>query len=964
MGLTTRRSLPSDFYGYDMSTTTRGGVSCASTDLKNHLPLLNPKFLRYPSGSTANWWDWKIGWYVNSPYLPEWDQNKTQTPNKLEDFKGLLTAAGATALFDLNLLTSDVKDQIAMLQHAESIGIPVKYIELGNEFYLEGDGADDTALILIKYPTPESYRDTANIWMDSLRKYFPNAKIAAQGCFDKNNNPRRNAWNDAVIPGLDGENAITFHFYYSSKFADSTETDAQKMDVNMSDIPDWFYQPYKAWGILHDKSLVKVPAGQEIWITEYNFADHVRPVHGTWASGLYTALHSMQLMQDDRIQHISLHGVDGQAVYGAYFYGTDGYLFGLGDDANFVAPPNPPVTEAWALNAYGHTMTMMGNAITNKLYASRIQFTSNPQISTFDDGKTVSYDGLFGYEFSDATKSQAIIVNLTGVDQTVKTSVMFPLGGSYEMRSAGVLNLIATSNDVVITNKSTLPANLVLKPYSITRISANTVPLPPPTTTITANGSLNLCEGDSVQLNGGTGFYSYLWSTGATTQKIWVKETGDYWVHVYAVNGGYYGIDTIHVTVNPVPKDANILLDGTKEFCAGGSVGISLAPAYDPSGLTLYWPATGSTNSSITVTTSGSYYLLLTNAYGCIAHSDTEVITVHPLPTPVVTAVGPSAACYNVDVTLKATLGYVSYQWSNGSWGQTQIFQTSGTYTVDAKDANGCHGISNPFSLTVWDLPVPTVSAVGPTTYCGGSGSSYLTTPNTGYAYNWLKGSVVQAGATGQTFTPSVNGTYKVKITDTHGCNKTSSSGVSVTINKTPTVSLTINGSTNICNGQTRTLTATANGGSGFTYKWKKNGSNISGATNKTYVCSIAGSFSCTVTNSLGCSATSNTMITTTNCKEGESMVSAPENVSWLVYPNPATYQLHVQLHLANHEKGNAVIQVRNLLGAIISEQEQSYSEYQVATDLSLDASLPNGMYFVIVKSEDGMYHTSFEIGK
>jgi hypothetical protein len=479
---------------------------------------------------------------------------------------------------------------------------------------------------------------------------------------------------------------------------------------------------------------------------------------------------------------------------------------------------------------------------------------------------------------------------------------------------------------------------------------------------ISHTGSLTLCEGDSVQLDAGVGFISYVWSTGQTTQKIWAKETGDYWVHAYKIPSGYYGEATVHLTVNPVPKPPNIVLDGPKEFCAGGSVGIALGSSYDATGLNFYWPQTGSTASSIVVSLTGNYYLQLTNEFGCKVLSDTETVTVNPLPVPVVTSVGPSSACYDVKVTLQATPGYVSYEWSDGQWGETQLFSLSGSYSVDAKDENGCHGFSNAKSITIWDLPVPPVTSVGSTSYCGGATGSYLNTLS-GYKYNWTKGSINQPGATNQTYTPAEGGTYKVKISDTHGCNRSSATGIKVTVYKTPVASATINGTNNICGGQTRILTASATGGGGFTFKWKKNGSYVSGATNKTYTVSNAGSYSCVITNSDNCSGTTNTITTTTNCKVGDEPAAA-DNTSWLIYPNPAAEFLHVQLNALNQESGTGTLQIRNILGEVILNREQPFSNYEVSFNLQLDHSLPNGIYLITLKIEGDLYHNRVMIGK
>ncbi|MCF8284022.1 MAG: HYR domain-containing protein [Sphingobacteriales bacterium] len=70
-----------------------------------------------------------------------------------------------------------------------------------------------------------------------------------------------------------------------------------------------------------------------------------------------------------------------------------------------------------------------------------------------------------------------------------------------------------------------------------------------------------------------------------------------------------------------------------------------------------------------------------------------------------------------------------------------------------------------------------------------------------------------------------------------------------------PTASITAGGSTSICMGGSVTLNANTN--PNFTYQWKKNDINISGATAASYVATTAGNYSVTITN-LGCSGTSN----------------------------------------------------------------------------------------------------------
>ncbi|MBK9730336.1 MAG: hypothetical protein IPO83_03440 [Chitinophagaceae bacterium] len=671
LGLSTRRSIGPDIFGFDAGTTIRGGSSCVNPYLLAKMPALKPKVYRFPDGAFANWYNWRVGWVYDDVNVPEKYANLTKVPNSLEDYKILRDASGVqSTILDVNMLTSTITDQIAMLKHADSIGIPVKYVELGNEFYLEGD--EDSTYILEKYPTPSDYGIAASIWADSIHKYFPDAKIAAQGVFDKNSKPRRKIWNDSVLAHLHGEDAMTFHFYYGSADADSLETTAEKLDVNMQDVPDWLYQPYRAWEILRDKSIVKVRPGKEIWITEFNLSDHERPTHGYWTHGLFLALQNLLLLQDDRITKITPHDMCGTAVYGSYFFDTEGFEFGNGIDSNFVATIEKPTTTFWGLTATGNNTIMVGNAMYNKSTASPIQFSPNPQVLAIEKDDSIYYNGLFGYLFNNDTGSDALIINLTGNSQVLTTNIMFPSGGTYEMRYAPALRLIATAEDVTVVN-ATLPSSFTIAPYSITRISASTIPDAPPTVSITVNGPTTFCAGDSVQLDAGAGHISYVWSNGKTTRKIWVTATGDYSVKAYDHPAGYYGEAAIYITVNPNPTKPNIKVTDNKIFCDGGSALLYLGPNFTYTNVSYLWPLTGHTTPSASITTSGNHYLKITSIEtGCYAVSDTETITVNPLPQPVISTVGPQQACFDAGVTLQVNQTYNSYDWSGGGTLQTK----------------------------------------------------------------------------------------------------------------------------------------------------------------------------------------------------------------------------------------------------------------------------------------------------
>jgi|GEM_PF-787489 len=135
----------------------------------------------------------------------------------------------------------------------------------------------------------------------------------------------------------------------------------------------------------------------------------------------------------------------------------------------------------------------------------------------------------------------------------------------------------------------------------------------------------SFCPGDSIVLNAGSGFQSYVWSTGDTTQKITVHGPGTYWVA--AVNPGSQCLsrDTVDITVYPAPvvnigPDVSICRDSVYKLDAG-------------SGFSSYLWSDGSTGTSIMVNTPGQYWLQVTNTQGCTAR-DTVTITSISCPLP------------------------------------------------------------------------------------------------------------------------------------------------------------------------------------------------------------------------------------------------------------------------------------------------------------------------------------------
>ena len=378
-----------------------------------------------------------------------------------------------------------------------------------------------------------------------------------------------------------------------------------------------------------------------------------------------------------------------------------------------------------------------------------------------------------------------------------------------------------------------------------------TVTTGPPAPTITAGGSTTFCAGGSVTLTSSAGT-TYLWSNGATTPSINATTSGSYTVQITNASGCQSVASTATVvTVNALPAVPTITPSGPTTFCSGGSVTLTSS-----AGTSYLW-SNGATTASINVTTSGSYTVQVTNASGCQSTASVPtVVTVNALPAaPTITPGGATTFCDGGSVTLTSSAG-TSYLWSNAATTASISATTSGSYTVQITDANGCTSpFSSPIAVTVNALPAtPTITPGGPTTFC--AGGSVTLTSSAGISYLWSNGAT----------TPSINvtasGSYTVQITNASGCLSTASAPTVVTVNALPaTPTISSSGAVNFCLGSSVVLTSST----GTSYLWS------TGETTQSITVTASGSYSVQVTNAAGCLSAS----------------SAPTNVN--VNPLPST---------------------------------------------------------------------------
>ncbi|MCC6463558.1 MAG: Ig-like domain-containing protein, partial [Saprospiraceae bacterium] len=202
-----------------------------------------------------------------------------------------------------------------------------------------------------------------------------------------------------------------------------------------------------------------------------------------------------------------------------------------------------------------------------------------------------------------------------------------------------------------------------------------------------------LCAGEEATLIADGGV-SYVWNTMESGETITVSDPGTYTVTVTDENGCTSSTTTT-ITVNPLPTAAIDITEtsGTADddgvLCAGDAATLTA------SGGTSYLWSTEEDEASITVTSSGSYTVTVTDANGC-SNSTSTPITVHPLPAASILISETSGSekddgllCAGDAATLTAS-GGTSYVWSTTEMSSSISVNTAGTYSVIVTDANGC----------------------------------------------------------------------------------------------------------------------------------------------------------------------------------------------------------------------------------------------------------------------------------
>ncbi len=408
--------------------------------------------------------------------------------------------------------------------------------------------------------------------------------------------------------------------------------------------------------------------------------------------------------------------------------------------------------------------------------------------------------------------------------------------------SGGVYSIIATDN-----HGCSATASATITQASSLSVSASTI-----TNNTSCSGGYN--GSVSATGSGGVSPYTYSWSSGSSSSIATGLSAGIYTITLSDKNGCSA---TASATISQSSSLGISATTTTNVACFGSNNGIVSSTASGGTSPYTYSWSSGSTNSTQSLLSAGTYTITLSDRNGCTATA--SAIITQPaslLGISIASLVSPYCNGQSGSITANSANGGTSpytYSWSSGGGTNLNATYTAGTYSITVIDNQGCSA-SVPATLTQPALLVIAISSVTNVNCYGGTGSISANGAGGGslpYTYQWSP-----SGGTNLNATVSA-GTYTITVIDNNGCIALASATIT---QPSSALGITISSVSNpLCNGTTGAVTANAavGGTSPYTYSWLPAGGGNLTASNLT-----AGIYSIIATDNHGCTSTASTTIT------------------------------------------------------------------------------------------------------
>ncbi|MEO1627460.1 MAG: PKD domain-containing protein, partial [Bacteroidota bacterium] len=315
------------------------------------------------------------------------------------------------------------------------------------------------------------------------------------------------------------------------------------------------------------------------------------------------------------------------------------------------------------------------------------------------------------------------------------------------------------------------------------------------TAAIDASPNPPVCSGDSVVLSADTNGPTLLWSTGANSSSITVRESDVYSLTVSDAEGCVAKAPPIPVDFTELPE-ATIRAVRYNQFkspaayfydsyavCEGEDVFLEVDGV--DRGYIYRW-STGLLGTEVEFSEENDKLLEAGDHLFTLTVTDRQtrcentigpfLVRVHPLPDSIeILASDARTICESTPVTyfVNNPQAGITYIWNNGETGTSMTTDVAGEYYVLGFNANGCRAESNRMIIkagpNVVSIPSGCHIRCRPDTLC------FPEIPGIA-SYQWYFNGAIVPGPEGQQpdFLPQESGTYYLEMIDTSGCLATS----------------------------------------------------------------------------------------------------------------------------------------------------------------------------------------------
>jgi subtilisin-like proprotein convertase family protein len=551
--------------------------------------------------------------------------------------------------------------------------------------------------------------------------------------------------------------------------------------------------------------------------------------------------------------------------------------------------------------------------------------------------------GVAGAQLTDESCSDAAgAIDLTIAGGTPTYTFLWSSGATTE----DLIGLSAGSYDVTVSDNTgceTVASYLIIN--NTNNFSSSAL--------VTDEGCISNTGAVDLALLGGSPTYTYLWSTGVTTEDINAVTAGTYDVTITDLLGC---IITNSYTVNSAPATITNTVNVTAANCTAADGAINITPAGGGTPYTFIW-SNGTTTEDLSAVVSGTYSVTISDASSCTM---TDSYTV-----------GNSGGGMGISsIPTAATCGL-----SNGGMAITMINNDSCIYVLNTFDSFGddwqgafieifVDGVSIGNFTAIdngssFNIPVPSGSTIdlvytsgnfedensynlieggitlfsdGPTPATGSVFTTSCSTIPNNYTYLWSN------GATASNISGVPAGNYGLTVTDANGC----ALAVPVTIINIGNPVNLISGDTTDatcggCSDGSVDLTLDANAAP-YTFNWSN------GASTEDLVNVVAGTYDVIITDVNGC------ILDTSFVVNVSTALIQLEGMSLNVYPNPSSGKVYVEFGQDPSEE--ITIEVFNALGQRVLNKTYGAQSIQERVSIDIDNATA-GTYMIKISSND-----------